>query len=325
MSEIKKSLLKNIFLKYEIKVKEIKPVATGKFNQTYVGKVFENNSSFEIPNKKIILRIAPPDDAGFVFYEKNMMAREPKIHNIVQKNTSIPIPDIYVYDNNREIIDRDFLLMEYIPGKPMSDLKISTKVKQKIMKSTGKYLRELHQNCKYDKFGYPENIGMELTASWVKAFETMWFKLIDDLKRCNIYNKRQAQKAKKTFSLYRDLFDKNLETAPLLHMDIWSQNIMIDQQGNITGIVDWDRGVWGDPEIEFAVLDYTGFDNPAFWDGYGFKPEISEEERIRGKFYHLYEVQKYPVIWTCRAPNPSRTEKFKEYSLKILEELNSSR
>lgn len=41
-------------------------------------------------------------------------------------------------------------------------------------------------------------------------------------------------------------------------------NILIDNQGSVTGIVDFDRALWGDVEIEFAVLDYCGISEPAF-------------------------------------------------------------
>ena len=54
--------------------------------------------------------------------------------------------------------------------------------------------------------------------------------------------------------LYLEHFDRPI-TPRLLHMDVWSQNILIDEEGNVTGLVDFDRALWGDVEIEFAVLD----------------------------------------------------------------------
>jgi fructosamine-3-kinase len=104
-------------------------------------------------------------------------------------------------------------------------------------------------------------------------------------------------------------------------MDIWSQNILIDNKGNITGIVDWDRALWGDPEIEFAVLDYCGFNNAAFWEGYGKQPEQSKENRVRMIFYHLYEVQKYLVIYTLRRSQPERVIQYKNYALDVIDKL----
>lgn len=43
-------------------------IDTGLFNTSYY---------IEQEDEEYVIRIAPPDDAGFIFYEKNMMAQEP--------------------------------------------------------------------------------------------------------------------------------------------------------------------------------------------------------------------------------------------------------
>ena len=89
-----------------------------------------------------------------------------------------------------------------------------------------------------------------------------------------------------------------------LHMDIWHQNIMVDGRGEITGIVDWDRALWGDPEIEFAVLDYCGISEPPFWEGYRQARPTGRSAEIRRLLYLLYEMQKYIVIRKGRSGRP---------------------
>ena len=84
----------------------------------------------------------------------------------------------------------------------------------------------------------------------------------------------------------RPLFDRPVPAA-LLHMDVWAQNILVDDGGRLTGLVDWDRALWGDPEIEFAVLDYCGISTPAFWQGYGRERDLSEPAQVRRVFYLL--------------------------------------
>ena len=67
---------------------------------------------------------------------------------------------------------------------------------------------------------------------------------------------------------HAEVFDRPVP-ASLLHMDVWAENILADERGRLTGLIDWDRACWGDPEIEFAVLDYCGISEPPFWEGYG--------------------------------------------------------
>ena len=125
----------------------------------------------------------------------------------------------------------------------------------------------------------------------------------------------------------RDLFELHEHhfTHPvspiLLHMDIWRQNILIDEAGNVTGLVDFDRALWGDVEIEFAVLDYCGISEPAFWEGYGTPHDESLPAQIRRQFYLLYELQKYMPIEVWRRNDPTTALRYKQQSFNLAAQL----
>ncbi len=304
-------------------VKQIEPITTGKFNTSYFCEIKADKGGRLTQNAKVVLRIAPPDDAGFIFYEQNMMAQEPHLHQIIREKTSLRIPEIYVYDDSRKIINHNFLIMEFLPGAPLSESYLSPAKKDHVMRQTGRYLRELHDTCQATEYGYlGEHHCMKPQESWSAAFEIMWNKLIDNIVDCGVYDAEDSKIARQAFKIFRHLFERDVP-ASLLHMDVWGQNILVDPSGTITGIVDWDRALWGDPEIEFAVLDYCGFNNPAFWSGYEYHPRESLEFNIRMKLYHLYEVQKYLIIWTLRRNQRMRVLQYKHYSQKVLHELIS--
>jgi len=107
-------------------------------------------------------------------------------------------------------------------------------------------------------------------------------------------------------------------------MDIWSQNILIDEEANVTGIVDFDRALWGDKEIEFAVLDYCGISEPAFWRGYGTERDLSPEAQLRRLFYLAYEVQKYIPIHHWRKRSPESAWRYKQNSMAIIRRIAES-
>ena len=109
----------------------------------------------------------------------------------------------------------------------------------------------------------------------------------------------------------------------LLHMDIWSQNILITEDGNLSGVVDWDRGMWGDPEIEFSVLAYCGTSPAAFWKGYGKTPEGTRDFRIRMLFYTLYEHQKYIFIRSQRNGMPDLARRYAKESKELARKLDN--
>jgi len=53
----------------------------------------KHNASFwvESDEGRYVLHIAPPDDAGFLFYGRRMMRQEPALHALIRARTTIPI------------------------------------------------------------------------------------------------------------------------------------------------------------------------------------------------------------------------------------------
>lgn len=262
-------------------------IPTGEFNTSYFVSGWP---------RELVLRIAPPDDAGFVFYERRMMAQEPEIHRIVRDRTSAPVPEILAFDDKRQAIDRDFLLMERLPGRTLADLgRVPESFFDRVLVQVGEYLRQIH-SILADKYGYlGAHAPMPPQPDWSSAFRTMWQLMIEDVAAAGQYSDEEARYMTELLDANFENFERSVP-ASLLHMDIWHQNVLVDNEGTVTGLLDFDRAVWGDPEIEFAILDYCGFSGPAFWRGYGCERDWSPPARIRQVFYLLYEVQKYIVI-----------------------------
>jgi hypothetical protein len=55
---------------------------------------------------RFVLRLAPPDDAGFLFYEQRMMRQEPALHALIRAHTTIPVAEIVAFDFSQARIDR---------------------------------------------------------------------------------------------------------------------------------------------------------------------------------------------------------------------------
>jgi aminoglycoside phosphotransferase (APT) family kinase protein len=285
------------------------PIQTGKHNTSYW--IDSNQGRF-------VLRIAPPDDAGFLFYEVQMMRQEPELHALIRDKTTIPVAEVVAYDFSRTRIERDYLLMTALPGVPLSDAPGLTRTQfRHILGQVGEYLRQLHaltatECLENEDYGYlGSHRPMEPQATWATAFQMMWNKLVDDVVACGSYTPAEGQAMRDLLELHLEQFDRPV-TSSLLHMDVWSQNILSDGTGNVTGLVDFDRALWGDVEIEFAVLDYCGISEPAFWEGYGLARDESLPALIRRQFYLLYEVQKYMPIRTWRRHDPAAAARYKQ-------------
>ncbi|MBN1978495.1 MAG: aminoglycoside phosphotransferase family protein [Anaerolineae bacterium] len=294
------------------------PVSTGK-----------HNTSFWVDSDRgrFVLRIAPPDDAGFLFYERLMMHQEPDLHALIRARTRIPVAEVVGYDFGRTRIERDYLLMSALPGTPLSDVPGLTRAQfDRALEQVGQYLRQLHaltagEHLESQGYGYlGAHRPMEPQPTWAAAFRVMWDKLLDDVVACGSYTTEEARVLRDLLELHIAHFERPVG-ARLLHMDVWSQNILVDGAGNVSGLVDFDRALWGDVEIEFAVLDYCGISEPPFWEGYGAERDTSPSAMIRRQFYLLYEVQKYMPIRVWRRNNPADAARYKQQSLALAAQL----
>src|SRR3954447_10607233 len=87
-------------------------IPTGKFNTSY---------AVEGGPVPLVLRIAPPDDRSrMLFYEHRMMGQEPGLPALIRRRPDVPVPAVLAHDFSHAEIDRDYLLMERLPGTPIS-------------------------------------------------------------------------------------------------------------------------------------------------------------------------------------------------------------
>ncbi len=286
------------------------PARTGKFSSTYFAETPADQDD-------LVLRIAPPDNLLQLFYEKRMMRQEPALHRLIQQKTDIPVPTILAYDFNRKLIDRDFLIMNRMPGEPLSEVRyqLDQRKLDRVLENLGGYVAKLHQ-ITAKKYGY---IGahrpMEPQPNWHDAFAIMWEKMLSGCLNCGVYSEQDYQLGMDLWERYHSVFRIDCPSS-LCHMDLWIQNVLVDRDGNLTALFDFDRSCFGDVGNEVAVAEYCGLTTDAFWQGYGSKPEPTEEWAIRKWFYLLYEHQKYIVISiSARHKNPARAQSYADQSL----------
>ncbi len=282
------------------------PITTGKFNTSFF---------VDAGDRRLVLRIAPPRDSVFLFYERDMMRQEPELHELILSKTSVPVAPIVAFDDSHELIERDFLIMERLPGRPLTEARGANY--SRVLRQVGAHMAQVHR-LTADRYGYlGSHHPMQPQPAWAEAFEIMWGNMIDDIVAVGHYDDGESRLMRALLERHIELFDRDVP-ASLLHMDIWHQNILVDDSSNVTGIVDWDRALWGDPEIEFAVLDYCGISEPAFWEGYGRRREDSDAARTRQIFYLLYELQKYIVIRQGRNNDPAAARRYKRQTMGII-------
>jgi fructosamine-3-kinase len=236
-----------------------------------------------------------------------MMKSEPAIHKLVAAKTDVPVAKIVYCDFSRKLIDSDFLIMEYLEGGSgrFDDAEL------------GLLTRQMHE-IRGEYFGYPDRQA-PTGKSWPEIFQVYVELIFRDCLSCGIIDQAEYDWF---LSIYKKHFSVVVDVQPsFCHLDLWSQNILT-KNGRITGILDFDRGLFGDVELEFAVLDTYGYATDEFFTGYGQSRPDDFYARTRQRLYIVYELIKYAFIRYARNGSFKTGRNHVQQCRRILQELD---
>jgi fructosamine-3-kinase len=132
------------------------------------------------------------------------------------------------------------------------------------------------------KFGYYGQKDKQ-GASWYLVFSSILKDAVNDAGRKSI---ALPVEEKELFSLLAEdevLFNE-VSVPRFVHWDLWAGNVFV-KDGQITGLIDFERCLWGDIYMEVGFR--SCFQNPAFIQGYGIE-ELSASEQRRILWYDIY-------------------------------------
>lgn len=243
------------------------------------------NVAYKVSSDKrsVILKIAPSAQVDIMTYEKNIMFSEVESMKMLSERTTVPIAKILFYDNSHTICDSDYFFMEMLPGQSLSGRleSISPQEKDHIYSEIGKYTRMLNE-ITGDKFGYygqKEKQGQ----NWYEVFRSMLEDVFGDADKKEISLPVTKRQVLELLEKEKGLFEK-VKKPKFVHWDIWAGNVFVEN-GEITGIIDFERCLWADELMEVGFRTYDR--EKSFFTGYGMDELDSEQER-RARWYDAY-------------------------------------
>lgn len=270
-------------------VGEIKELKGGMFNSAYC---IQSKSEGD----NIILKVSVHPDTYTLSYEKDIMATEVAVYELVSKNTSIPVPRILGHNFSKRLIPSDYFFMTELKGVPMSDVirKIRPENLNDIKRELGGYFAQMHK-ISGPYFGYRTEDPSRQYSTWREAFLGMFRMILADGEFLKVrLPYKRIEKALKANAGLLEVIQEPI----LVNYDLWPGNIFVKQDGNgyqIEGIVDFERAFWGDPFADFPPAFMLGEDlwkDSAFWDGYtaiaGIDRVVTEDDQVRMTMYKLY-------------------------------------
>ena len=195
----------------------------------------------------------------------------------------IPIPKMLGYDDSHTICESPYFFMEKLKGSSLHEIKDDFTQEQinDIYKETGRINKEINRIA-CPCFGYPGQPEFQ-GKDWYMVFRRMLEAGISDARQGNVDLKIPVDELLRYLEWDKDIFAEVTEPR-LVHWDLWDGNIFVSD-GVITGLIDWERCIWGDPLLEVGFRTHS--DNPFFQKGYGMKAFTKSQKR-RSLWYDIY-------------------------------------
>jgi len=296
LEEIKK-LVKCAF--GEDKIEYLEEMEEGYFNAIYYIRLSQG--------REVILKVAPSKEVLLLTYEKDIMRAEVEVLRLIKAKSSVPVPRVYFYDNSGSIIENEYYFMEKIIGEPYSKA-VDTHTeeeKNKIEESIGRY-NSLINDIKCDTFGYYAQQDKQ-RDNWADAFLIMIKDILEDGSHFDIPLPLPYDE------IYELILDnasylKEVKTASLVHWDLHPGNIFIDEKNQISGIIDCERALWGDPLMEVYFSNMFNPNN--FSKGYSKEMLKTKAEKCRRTMYNIYLYLVMVIECTYRQYKSNDQEKW---------------
>lgn len=307
----KEQLLKIIENNFNESIFKYNLLKGGLFNTTYLITLKDE--------KKLVLRVGPVNTHLLMPFEHNLMQAEKYFYDLC-KQENIPVSNVIVCDTTKKLIDRDYMIIEYIDSIVMSEAKLSKEEKDRLYEQVGNYAYKI-QNIKGKKFGRLANLVIN------KEFLKWSEYLKDDIEQItnlhlkhNIFTIEEVESIRNVIIKYTHILDE-IKIPSLTHCDLWEGNILLSKKDNnyeIAAIIDGDRAIFADSEYEFGCPYMT---NEFFIKGYTKELSMDNNSIIRRKIYWIcYNLLDCYVLFV-QHNNNEEGEKLKDKILKLVSEL----
>lgn len=236
------------------------------FGRGYNSVVFDVEISK--PAKKMVIKIVEKE------FSVDHREKEKKVYQLLKsKFSNFPVPEIYVIDSSKKVIDKTFTVSERIDGVPLGSVWNQLPNKDEVMIKFGEYLGMIHSIC-FQKYG-DLSANLELTnqySDWKDHQSEKMLKTFGKLRQLHFVDQDYLSRQ----SDFWDKFNRvlNVETSPILCWgDSGFGNIIVKAKNSsyeISGLIDFEYANAGG-----VVQDIFGRVR-SFQERFSYKDKIAE-------------------------------------------------
>lgn len=242
------------------------------------------NSAYSLlldDGRRAVLKARPASEVVLMRCEVESMRTEVEAMRLFEGAKGLTVPRVYAYDASKELLPVEYFIMEYMEGQPLNKVKgeLSEEQLDAVYRQLGGINRRINE-VKGTGYGY---FVRPTADSWRKAFAEIIYGALADGRDMNVELPIAYSEMERLIEERLDALDEVAEPR-LLHWDLWDGNVFV-KDGQVCGVTDFERCLWGDPLMEYYFGRFHG--SLAFREGYGLL--LNEPAQIaRRKLYDLY-------------------------------------
>lgn len=214
--------------------------------------------------REVVAKVVPSDETHLMSYERGLLRTEGRINRDLA-GSGVPVPVVLLEDHSRTAMDADVLVSSFLPGATWRNLALTAEASSAVVRRLGAVMAAAHR-VTGEAFGYPAPEAGMLAADWPTAFALMVGGVLADAERWHV--PVPAERALAAVERHRGALAEVARPA-VVHNDLWSGNVLLDEDLRIVGITDTERTVWADPLLDLVGADQFGTfsPDPALLDG----------------------------------------------------------
>jgi aminoglycoside phosphotransferase (APT) family kinase protein len=193
------------------------------------------------------------------------------------------VPALVDSDADGATIGRPYMLIELVPGETLEKVlpTLDPEEKRAMLEEVGEVVGTLHAHVGTGGFGWHGT-----APSWSTGLMEMFESLLADRTDLNIELDAPNEQIFGLVENAAQLLDE-VDQPDLVHWDLGEPNILVDRQDGeyrVSGIIDWERALWGDPDCDLACFQHA---RSSFWTRY-WRGAPEGRRAIRQQVYRLF-------------------------------------
>ncbi|BBH63969.1 hypothetical protein ACTI_06540 [Actinoplanes sp. OR16] len=238
----------------------------------------------------VVVKVGPPPEAPLLGYERQLLPAEAEYLRIVRAEVpGVPVPEVLA--TSALGAEPSWLITTLLPGRPLTEGD-SPEARRQLGAAVARV-----QTVTGPRFGYTGD--RPSGESWPAVFAAMVDQLRADADHWNV----PLPSLDGLLARHHDALAEVTRPA-LLHWDLWDGNVLVAPDGSLSGVVDGERFLYGDPLLDLVspALFRRIEDEPEhpFLAGYARTEPWTSAALVR---LALYRVHLYTLMLT---EGPSR-------------------